>query len=619
MHSAVAQQTATTLTRSVRRWDRRRRLALLVVWLPRGLMLGLGIGLILALMSRQRPWLLPEEVLTITAAVSAGVALVVLAVVWAWPRSVAHSARYFDRRFDLKERVSTALELATGRIVVPGPLAELQLADATATAGRVQARARLPLRANWREVAALALLAVLLVLSLRDNPQAGKLRAERELEGAIATQVAALEDAIQTIERNPDLSPAEREALTRPLEEARDILKQPGVSQEEAVAALAEASQSLSEMSDGMSPQDEAPYQQAARPLSGSEQTADVADALAKPDLGEAADVLDDLADDLAAGSLDEQEQQDLAGRLEQAADAVEEQNPALAQKLREAAEALRSGDLEEAQESLREAGELLRDQQQQSEQSPLAGAARAAQERAAASQREMAQAGHDQPAPEQEAASSAEIGAGQGAGAPSDLSQPPPGAEAAQPSAGGETQPGEEVGAGAGGAEGEAQDMLAPSGQGEESEASSDQQAAAQGQAAGSAESAGDSGLGAGAGEGGAGADTTEGIAGEGPGAETPGQVPAGGFQEYTPQNAPSTIGGPVGDMLDVGGQAGGEGTAPAQAGESGPNPAGESALTYTGVLGAFRNVVSNALESGRIPLDQRDVIHDYFSSLQR
>ena len=58
-----------------------------------------------------------------------------------------------------------------------------------------------------------------------------------------------------------------------------------------------------------------------------------------------------------------------------------------------------------------------------------LAGAARAAQERTAASQREMAQAGHDQPAPEQEAASSAEIGAGQGAGAPSDLSQPPPGA----------------------------------------------------------------------------------------------------------------------------------------------------------------------------------------------
>jgi hypothetical protein len=70
---------------------------------------------------------------------------------------------------------------------------------------------------------------------------------------------------------------------------------------------------------------------------------------------------------------------------------------------------------------------------------------------------------------------------------------------------------------------------------------------------------------------------------------------------------------------MLDVGGQAEGAASPPAQGGEFGPNPAGESALTYTGVLGAFRNVVSNALESGRIPLDQRDVIHDYFSSLQR
>ncbi len=618
MNRAVAQQTATTLTRSVRRWDRRRRLALLVVWLPRGLMLGLGIGVVLALVSRQRAWLLPEEVLTITGAISAGLALAGLAVVWAWPRSVAHSARYFDRRFDLKERVSTALELAAGRIAVPGPLAELQLADAAATAGRVRARARLPLRVNWREIAALALLVLLLALLLRDNPQAGRLRAERELESAIAAQVAALEDAIQTIERDPALTQAEQDALTRPLEEARDILEQPGVSQEEAVAALAEASQSLGEMADSMTPQDEAPYQQAARPLADSAQTADVADALAKPDLGETADALDDLADDLAAESLDEQEQQNLAERLEQAADAVEEQNPVLAGKLRETADALRSGDLEGAQESLREAGDLLRDQQEQFEKSPLADAARTAEQQTAASQHEMARAGHDQPVPEQDATFSAEIEAEQGAGAPSDSSSPP-GAEAAQPDASGGAPSGDETGTGAGDGEGEAQDMPAPSGEGGESEASSGQESAAQGQVTGSAESAGENALGAGAGEGGAGADTTEGVPGEGPGAQTPGQVPAGGLQEYTPENAPSTIGGPVGDMLDVGGQAENGESPPTQGGEFGPNPAGESALTYTGVLGAFRNVVSNALESGRIPLDQRDVIHDYFSSLQR
>jgi len=619
MNRALAQQTATTLTRSVRRWDRRRRLALLAVWLPRGLMLGLGIGLILALMSRQKPWLLPEEVLAVTGAISAGLVLAVLGVVWAWPRPVAHSARYFDRRFDLKERVSTALELAEGRIAVPGPLAELQLADAAATAGRVRARARLPLRVNGREIAALVVLAVGLALLLRDNPQAARLRAERALESALATQVATLEEALEAIERDPTLTPAERETLTRPLEEARDILQQPNVSQEEAVAALAEASQSLGEMADGVPPQEATAYQQAARPLSDSAQTADLAEAMARPNLGETADALDDLADDLAAEDLDEQQQQNLAERLEEAANALEEQNPALAGKLREAAEALRNGDLEGAQESLREAGDLLHDQQEQSQRSPLAEAARNAQQGAAASQREMAQAGHDQPTPEQEAGFSAEIEAEQGAGAPNDSAQPPPGAEAAQPAASGEMPSGEQVGAGAGDAEGEGQEMAAPSSLGGEPEASSGQQFEGQSEATGSAESAGESALGAGAGEGGAGADTTEGIPGEGPSAQTPGQVPAGGLQEYTPENAPSTIGGPVGDMLDVGGQAEGAASPPAQGGEFGPNPAGESALTYTGVLGAFRNVVSNALESGRIPLDQRDVIHDYFSSLQR
>ena len=52
---------------------------------------------------------------------------------------------------------------------------------------------------------------------------------------------------------------------------------------------------------------------------------------------------------------------------------------------------------------------------------------------------------------------------------------------------------------------------------------------------------------------------------------------------------------------------------------GELGPNPAGESTLTYSGVFDNFGDIISDALESGRIPLDQRDVIHDYFSSLEQ
>jgi hypothetical protein len=612
MTATIARHTAAVLTRRVRAWDRRRRLALTLVWLPRALMPGLGMGIALALVARSRPWLLPEEVLTITGTLLAALAALLLAAVWAWPRPVGRSARYFDRRFDLKERVSTALELAAGRLTGSGPLAELQLADATATAGRVRARVQLPLRVNWREMAALALLLVLLALLLRDNPQADRLRAERQFEEAIATQVAGLDDAIQAIERDPALTQAEQDALTHPLEEARDILQQPGVSQEEAVAALAEASQSLGEMADGMTPQDERPYQEAGRSLAGSAPGADAAQALARPDLGEAADALDGLADDLAAERLDEQDQQDLAGRLEQAAAALEEQNPALADKLREAAEALRSGDLGAAQEALREAGDLLRGEEARREQSALAEAARAAGERTAASQRELAQAGHDPSGlPREESLQQVETAfPDQAEGA---------GADAAQAVLDGQAGPPEEAMAGAADAPGEALDASAPSGEGGEAGASAGEASSAEGQTASGAQSAGETASGAGAGEGGAGADTTEGVAGEGPGAQTPGQVPAGGLQEYTPEHAPSTIGGLTDDMLDVGGQAASGASPPAQSGEFGPNPAGESALTYTGALGAFRHVVSNALESGRIPLDQRDVIHDYFSSLQR
>jgi hypothetical protein len=97
------------------------------------------------------------------------------------------------------------------------------------------------------------------------------------------------------------------------------------------------------------------------------------------------------------------------------------------------------------------------------------------------------------------------------------------------------------------------------------------------------------------------------------------PFSAPEGEFHDYTPENAPTTLGGESDQLLDVGGAIPEGQGLPLQEGELAPNPAGEAALSYTGALQAFRAVVSQALESGRIPLDQRDVIHDYFSSLAR
>ncbi len=619
MNAILAEQLTVTLSRRVRHWDRRLRLANTITWVPRGVLLGLAVGVTLAIVARLRPWLLPEEVLRLTIALTGTVTVLILLVIWGWPRSVTHSARYFDQRFDLKERVSTALELLAGRIPASPLLAERQLADTAQATARVRVAAHLPLRVRWREVLAVLLLAGALAWLLTNNPQADRLRARRELDAAIAAQAAALEEAIQAVEENTQLSPAEQMALTEPLREALDILSQPGISREEAVAALAEASQALGDLTNGLLPEDAVPYEQAARELAKSEMTGRVASALRQPDLSEAADAVQGLSRDLAQSSLSQAQRQDLARQFEGAADALEAQNPALAQNLRDVAEALRRGDMAAAQQALNETAQVLRAQQEQLEQSALAETARAAQQQAATGQREIAQAGHEESAagaseePSSAASSVAEEqgAAGQGQ-TQSGSGQAQTGAEA-QSAAGGEDASATGAGEGesVGGPAEEAGETGAGAGAGESS--------AAAGQSTGAEQSEGEAALGAGSGEGGAGVDTTTGAQIEGGTGQVPFSAPEGEFHDYTPQHAPTTLGGESDQLLDVGGAVPEGQGLPLQEGELAPNPAGEAALTYTGALRAFRAVVSQALESGRIPLDQRDVIHDYFSSLAR
>jgi len=399
MNSAILlEQTAIHLTRQTQRWDRRRRWVSCLVWVPRVLIAGLGFGIVIALISRMRPWLLPEQIALATGVVTALMMAGMLGIIWLWPRSTAHRARYFDHLFDLKERVSTAIELSAGLIPLPVTLAERQLSDTVEATRQVNVSSRLPVRVRgWELVLVVVLAALFAYLLVADNPQTDEIMARRELQQAIDEQAAAIEEAIEDIENDPTLTEAEQEALTDPLAEALEILQQQDISQQEAVAALAEAAQSLRDMSDGMLSEQAAAYQDAAAALAGSDLTSDVAQALKRPDLDATAQALDDLANELGKQDLSEQEREDVAERLEQAADELEQTNPALAQKLREAAQALREGDIEAAQKALREAAELLREQQEQLQESPLAEAAQTAMQQAEQSQQELAQAGQEQ------------------------------------------------------------------------------------------------------------------------------------------------------------------------------------------------------------------------------
>ncbi|MBN1201828.1 MAG: hypothetical protein JXJ20_08235 [Anaerolineae bacterium] len=621
MNVVLLQQTATHLTRQVKHWDRRLRLAKSVLWEPRGLIVGVAFGLLIAMLSRMRPWLLPEQIALITALITLCCGLVVLMAIWLIPQPTNRLARYFDRRFNLKDRISTALELTAGVIPFPERLAEHQLSDAVDAARQVRSSTRLPVRVRvWEIVALVALAGLLAYMLLSDNPQTNELLARRDLEDAISDQIADLEKTLEDIQSDDALTEAEKEALAQPLEDALDILEQPDISQQEAIAALAEAGQALEELTDGVPPDQKDMYGEAASALAESEMTSDLAQALKEPDLGDAADAVDELAEDLGEEDLTEAERESLAEQLEQAAEALEENNPALAEKLREAARALREGDIEQAQETLREAAAILRQQQQQLENSPMAQSAQAAADRVNQGQQDLAQAGrqnenssdNSQQGQPQDVQSSDQQSS---AGTPQSAQGQQP--VSGTPQAGGT---GEDQASAAEGGEGVPQDGNAGDGQ---SQGQTGAQAVPDGQAndVGAGEGQGQVNMaGAGEGAGGAGVDTTAGSPGEGgevPSGNTPGDTDAG-IQEYDPAYDPSTLGGQTGQYVDAGGQEELGAGIPLQEGEFGPNPAGESILSYTDVYGDYQGAVSDALESGRIPIDQRDVIHDYFSSLE-
>ncbi|NDJ60127.1 MAG: hypothetical protein GYB67_03330, partial [Chloroflexi bacterium] len=112
----IFQDNYLALTGMVKRWERRRRWQQTLLWLPRLFVPGLVLGIVLAVISRLQPLLLPDQLLVITgAAVIAGL-IIGLIVIWLSGRSLALAAQRFDVMFGLNERVSTALELIEGRI-----------------------------------------------------------------------------------------------------------------------------------------------------------------------------------------------------------------------------------------------------------------------------------------------------------------------------------------------------------------------------------------------------------------------------------------------------------------------------------------------------------------------
>lgn len=557
------------------RWFRWRRA---VAWAGRGLLCGLALSLAIALVAVYRGQLLRAEFLALTAFISvAGLLLAALAA-YLWPISRLPVARAFDLHFGLRERVSTALEIAhrspdpagvagePPRLPPPAlaltqlaqaQLAEAQLADALASASQVNPSQQLPLRLPWRSLLAAGILVSITALVwARGGDYFRAAESNRAIQEAIAAEIAALEALSAEIEADTAISPEERQALARPVEEALHELAE-ARSLEQAVSVLVAAEQELSALADDQARGQAQGLRAAGESLSGQPggPLQQVGEDLAAGDPLAAAQSLQDLD----PASLSPAEKEALARQLEQAAAELASTNPELAQQLRAAAGALRQGDSQSARQALQQASQTLSQAGQQVARAQLAEQAAA---QAAQGQRRLVQAGQSQ----------------QAASGDDPTGEPAPGQASEQGQS-----PGQGQGAGQG------QGSGAQAGQG-----------SAGGAGRGEGDRAGDPG----------------GEAGRDPIAQdnAPGD---GGERGYEQIHAPQRLGGEsdLNVTLPGSGEPGDEilGQVGALPGEN-----GAARVPYVQVFPTYQEAYRRAIDSGQIPPALRPLVREYFSSLE-
>ncbi|PJF31423.1 MAG: hypothetical protein CUN51_03575 [Candidatus Thermofonsia Clade 1 bacterium] len=593
-------QVQRSLLSYIGRWERRLRLTQMALWLPRGAMLGIGVGIVLALLARTCPWLLPEQV-----AVLAGLAVVLGVIVatvgvWLYPRTPLQAARLFDRLFGLQERTSTALELSVQSIRAPHYFSTLQTQDALQHVAQVQPRRFLPFQWRRNEIlATLALGALLMALLLIPNPQMEVIAQQTALREAIEEQIERVEQLKREIIANPELSEAEKQELSQILQDLQEKLSQPELTQPEAVAQLLQAAQLMNNQRNQLTDLQRDALRAAGQALSQSQPLQGAGQAMQNGNLSDAANQLQNLSRRVESGQLTQEQLESMAQALQQAAQALQQANPAAANAMQQAAQALQQGNLSQAAQALQQAAQALQNQHNQLAQSPLTQAAQQAAQQLAQGRNQVAQAGQ-QPQQGQQGAQAGQQGAQAGQQGTQAGQQ---GAQAGQQGA----QAGQQGAQGAGGAAG------AEGGEGSTQGSTVGAQ--------GSGETGDDANVqgaqSAGTGSGGAGTDTTEGTPATGQ-AEASGGGGDGTLGNNEFIYAPTFIGGEGGETINPRSGRGGDDEL-IETGEFSQNPTGESRLPIREAIRRAVGGVDQALENDRVPGALRGFIRQYFTDLQR
>jgi hypothetical protein len=670
-HAAYAPYHA-TLTHAVRRWERRRRAALTWRWLPRALAIGLGAAVIVGLIARVRPLVFAGE-LAAFALVAVGVALVVsAAIIWLRGRAdLTRAALRFDLLFDLGERVSTALALFDGRIQTTDDFASRQIADAARVATSIDPRGRLPFVAQRRDwgIAAALLVMVALLIAL-PNPQNDALTRDAAAQTAIDDAAETMRAITQEIAADPNLDAAERESLLQALDTALNALERSSISPEEAFAAASAVESELRERANAANAAAQAQRAALANAAAAlREQRGTGADG-GTGESGGLSEQVGDMAERMgAAGSagMTPEQQASAAEGLQGAAQAMQPIDPAAAQALGQAAQAMaqaaqaaqQAGQspqgsqsaqsaAQAAQQALQNAQNAAQNAEQSAQAAQQAGdqlsqqadaasdAARDVGEQAGDSQQNDSQSGQQQSGQQQSGqqqsgqqqsgqSQSGQSQSGQSQSGQSQSGQSQSGQQGESGQSGGESQSGQQGSqsgqAGEGGQQGGGASMAGQGGANDERDGS--QLAAEAGSGSGSSSddllssSRSSSAQGAGDSAGDSGQDGTTQRAGGSSNPIQAGNNPDGaGERGFDPVYAPRRIGGqPGGASIQL--ETNPEGI-PMTQGEFSQNPTGESVVPYNQVFSDYDAAARQALESGYVPLGLRDVVRDYFTSLE-
>lgn len=573
----------------VNAWERRLRLQQTVYWLPRSVIPGLVMGIVLAIYSRVRPGLSNTQILLVTAIITVAGLLGMLAYTWLRPRRVLESARHFDRNFGLQERVSTALELIEGKIRADESLADRQVADAWEAASSIRTENHLPLiveRRDWALVA--GLVAVLAALLLFFTPVAAVDSEVEQQRAAIEEAEEILKDIIEDVAADPNLREENRQELLEALEANLETLGDDEITAEEAFATLSEAESSLKEQAQTL--EQELQADQSALAAASEALQVTTPEAAEAQTAQQSLEALMNALENMSAEELAQ-----AAQALQEAADALQQTSPEAAQALQQAAQALQQGNTQEAQQALENAMQQLQQAQQQAQQAQQA--AQNLQQNAQNAQQAGQQvAGQQQQGQQGQQNQQGQQGQqGQQSGQEGQQS----GQQGQQGQEGQSGQQGQQAG----------QEGQQPGGQqgqqpGQQGQAGQEGQENMQGQQAGSGSGAGDA-------QGNPNPTSSNGQSGN----DSRDNNPDGqGVGEYDTIYAPRSIEGGGDDEIRL--QADPDDT-PLQEGEFSNNPEGQVTVPYNEVFSDYANSVNRALDTDYIPLGLRDVIRDYFTSL--